>query len=176
MKYSAPVRTKQLSKRASVQLNFKYIELIREISVEKILTDDAIHATPNPRYKPVTDIFSFLWKTVLTRALIRGTADGKDWIFEVVPFYRSKAEWYRIAWWDAGLSLWWKFTHQEVITRQTDTLGAMGFFFLRLCRSKSLLSPPKNPLAPRVENIRSVWNKLYPSWRRKFFIFNHGQK
>ena len=38
-------------------------------SVENILTDDAINATPNPRYKPITNIFSFLRETVLTRAL-----------------------------------------------------------------------------------------------------------
>ena len=39
---------------------------ISENSVENILTDDA---TPNPRYKPITNIFSFLRETVLTRAL-----------------------------------------------------------------------------------------------------------
>ena len=38
-------------------------------SVENILTDDAINATPNPRYKPISNIFSFLRETVLTRAL-----------------------------------------------------------------------------------------------------------
>ena len=42
---------------------------ISEKSVENILTDDAINTTPNPRYKPITNIFSFLRETVLTRAL-----------------------------------------------------------------------------------------------------------
>ena len=55
---------------------------ISEKSVENILTDDAINATPNPRYiKPITNIFSFLRETVLTRAL-RHSADGKDLNFQ----------------------------------------------------------------------------------------------